>query len=162
MGKKSVSGAKAVKVYRPPGLTLAIIAAVVLFSGWSLVKFYIAWRLNAGIEKDGILFGSTLPFDLLTQINGFLGALVVLTAIFAWRGKPPQARFVFQGVVLLSVVGLIVETILRSTSTTGSDGLVVINSGENIVKSFSQCQIPLQIMVTLYIIWQLQQEETTS
>lgn len=140
------------RVRRPLGLQLAIVSAIILFSGWTLVKFYIAYRLNRGVQDEqGIIFGTTLPYDWLTQLSALLGVIVLISALFAWWGKPPQIRFVFQGAVLLTAILLIAETIYRLQPS--DEPSLSIVSGEDAMKDALRCQIPLQILTALYIIW---------
>ncbi len=133
------------RVFRPLGLTLAIIAAVILFGIWPLVKFYVTWRLNAGqFGGDNLMLaGSTTPFDGFTYLSAILGIVVIVSAGFAWRGRLPWIRFVFQGATLLTVTVLIAEAIARTQTTNADD----------VLRDVLRCQLPVQAFIALYIVW---------
>ncbi|MFP4323254.1 MAG: hypothetical protein ACLFTK_12440 [Anaerolineales bacterium] len=133
------------EVYRPLGLTIAILGAVLLFGAWPLVKLYIVWRLNARVFEgdDLMLAGSTTPMDGYTYITGILGVVVILTSLFAWLGRPPVIRFVFQGAVLLAAVALVAEAITRASSQASSD----------VLREVLRCQAPIQVLMAVYIVW---------
>jgi hypothetical protein len=119
-----------------------------------MVKFYFTWRLNdstsAEVSKQGLVqLGATLPFDALTYFTGLLGGFVLLTALLAWRGRPPQSRFVFQALVLLTCLSLIGETLYRLRESTAA----LDTSLDGPVYAALRCQIPFQILLSLYIIW---------
>lgn len=139
------------RVFRPLGLSLAIAAGSILFGLWPLVKFYVAWRWNRGFEEDGAILGALIPFDWITILTGFLGVCVLISAVWAWLGKPPQARFVFQGLILITTLVLIGETYFRVTSP--DETYNAIYPLEQSLSSALQCQVPLQILLTLYIMW---------
>lgn len=140
------------RVYRPLGLTIAIMAGVVLFGVWPLTKFYIAYRLNADVDDGGLIFGSSLPFDTLIQATAVVGVLVILSAVFAWIGRPASIQYMFQVIILLSAFLLIGEAIYRTTQeTTGINSS--FQSGDATAEDILRCQVPLQILTALYIIW---------
>lgn len=144
------------RVFRPLGLTLAILAAIVAFSVYPIAKTYFAYRLNDCTNDAGFACGiSSFPFDTLTQAIGVLGVVVFITAIFAWWGKPPQIRFIFQGAVLLTAIMLMLESIVRvlDANTDLSEGQLFKDSTEELFNSVLRCQIPMLILVALYIIW---------
>ncbi len=140
-----------IRVFRPLGLTLAIITGAILFGFFPLLKAYIAWRWNRGFEEDGAILGATIPYDNFTLLTGTLGCLVLLSACFAWWGKPPQIRFVYQGAVLITSFSLIAETITRMQ--TAYNPATAIYPLEDTIQQALQCQVPFQILLTLYIIW---------
>lgn len=142
------------RVFRPLGLTIAILTGIIAFSAYPLLKAYFAWRLNNCTTVDGFTCGSTtFPFDALTQGIAGLGILVFITAIFAWRGKPPEIRFVFQGSVLLTAVMLVLESIIRIQGDKPTIWEGGIDSTVQLFESVLKGQIPILILVALYIIW---------
>lgn len=137
-------------VYRPLGLTIAIFAGVVLFGLWPVTKLYVAWRLNAGFEDDGVIMGGSIPFDTLMIVTGIMGGVVIVTALFAWLGRPRQIRFIFQFAVLATGLCLISETLYRISQETKT---LTATSGDQVLQNILLCQLPLQILMTVYIIW---------
>jgi hypothetical protein len=135
-------------------LTLAILTGVALFALFPLLKWYMAWRLNEGVVEDGALIGATLPYDFFTWATALLGLAVLLTALFAWVGRPKAVRWLYQGFVLLTCLLLLAESYVRLTEEprTAEEALV-ISSGQQTIATFLRCQIPFQILVVLYIIW---------
>jgi hypothetical protein len=136
------------RVYRPLGLTLAILSGIILFGVWPLVKFYLAYRLNFAAEQDSLLIAwgaESLPLDWLTYLVGALGVLVIITAVFAWIGKPPYIQYVFQAVILITGIALVGETLYRTAAPA--------DSITDFVNNVSERQIPIQVLVALYIIW---------
>jgi len=141
-------------VFRPLGLTIAIFSAAILFSAWPLVKLYMAWRLQAdnnAADEENFLFtaSSTIPLDTLTVVTGLLGLGVLVSAFFAWWGKPPRIQYVFQALVILTTVTLIGESIYRAV---GAQNLLQEPIAQAI-DSLSRCQIPLQVLTALYVVW---------
>ena len=136
-------------VRRPFGLTLAIIMAIMLFGIWPLMKLYFAWDLSSGVNDSGFAWGNdTFAFDTANKVVGLLGAAVIVSAIFAWYGKPPQVRFVFQALVLITGIALIIETAMRA-----APGDVFADSASAALADVLRCQVPIQILTALYIIW---------
>jgi hypothetical protein len=134
-------------VFRPLGLTIGIMAAFVLFGFWQLIKFYIAYRLNAG-EKYFVVSG--FPYDNWTKAGGIAGVLIMTCAVFAWLGKPPMMRWIFQVMVLVSGLLLIGEAFTRIYGTTSITGMGSLN---NVASDTSQCLIPTYIGTLVYVLW---------
>lgn len=136
------------RVYRPFGLTLAIIMGIVLFAAFPLLKLYFAWRLDDCSNDAGFDCGITgFSLDSWNWAGGILGAIVLISAIFAWIGKPPQIRFIFQGAVLITGLEIILEAIARSSGGSAS------SSAAEMMRNILRCQVPFQILLALYIIW---------
>jgi hypothetical protein len=108
-----------------------------------------AWRLNHGIEGDsGEIIGAALPLDGFSYFSVVMGLVVFITAIFAWRGKPAQARLFFLSAVVIISCGLIGENLYRILNPP-----TYWSSTDQMMENFLRCQLPFQIMVCLYIIW---------
>jgi len=139
------------RVYRPLGLSLAIMAAIVLFAIWPIVKFYFGWRLNEGcFEETGACWGTSFAFDNFSIFIGLLGLLVLISAVLAWRGRPKQMQYIFQAIVLLTSLSLIFEALARTQGWIG--GSVYPSSADSLNRILTN-QIPFQLLVTLYILW---------
>lgn len=142
------------RVFRPLGLTLAILTGILAFGIYPILKAYFAWRLNTCTTVDGFSCGSTtFPFDTLTQFIAGLGILVIITAIFAWRGRPPQIRFIFQGAILFTAFMLVLETIIRIRGDKPTIWEGGLDSTVQLFEAVLKGQIPILILVALYIIW---------
>jgi hypothetical protein len=138
------------RIHRPLGLTIAILAGMFFFGTGPLLNVYLAWRLDRSLGQDTIDFGTSLPFDSLTILGGVLGALVLVSAVFAWRGKPQQSRFIFQGLILLTAITVIGTQIYRVVN---DESNIFTDSSAEALKSIFQCLLPLQITIAVYIIW---------
>lgn len=134
-------------VFRPLGLTIGIMAAFVLFGFWPIIKFYIAYRLNAGEELFVI---SGFPYDTWAKVGGVAGVLVMTSAVFAWLGKPPTMRWIFQVFVLASGILLIGESLYRIYGDTSIAGMGSLN---DVATDTARCLIPTQIGTLLYVLW---------
>ena len=134
-------------VFRPLGLTIGIMAAFVLFGFWQLIKFYIAYRLNAG-ETNFTVNG--FPYDTWTKAGGIAGTIIMVCSIFAWLGKPPLMRWFFQVMVLVSGLLLIGEAFARIYGDTSVSGMGSLN---NVATDSSQCLIPTYIGTLIYVLW---------
>src|ERR1700755_3343656 len=108
--------------HRPFGVTLAIIASLLLFTVFPLmeVALLLSVRIhfsNVKLEGDG-----PQPFAMGTNFLGvpdskiFLQAMIALIflviAIFAWRGRPAFMRYVLMiacaGLTLLNILNLVI------------------------------------------------------
>lgn len=144
------------RVFRPLGLTIAILTGVIAFSIYPIARAYFSWRLNNCTNDAGLSCGvAGFPFDTLTQGIAIVGVVVFITAIFAWVGKPKQIRFIFQGAVILMSFLLLIESIVRTRENEAnlSQGELFMDSTRELFNSILQCQIPILILVALYVIW---------
>lgn len=133
-------------VFRPLGLTIGIMAAFVLFGFWPLIKFYIAYRLNSGEDMFMI---SGFPYDTWTKAGGVAGVLIMSSAIFAWIGKPPMMRWMFQIFVLASGIILIGSELYPSNEPATVVGLGSMNDVADTAKRL----IPTYFITLIYILW---------
>jgi hypothetical protein len=134
-------------IFRPLGLTIGILAAFVLFGFWQIIKFYIAYRLNAG---QGNFIVGGFPYDTWTKAGGIAGVLIMTCAIFAWMGKPSFMRWGFQILVLVSGFLLIGESFYRLYGPTDIVGMGSLN---DVASDTAKCLIPTQLGTLIYVLW---------
>ncbi|MEQ8674219.1 MAG: hypothetical protein RLP44_17690 [Aggregatilineales bacterium] len=154
---------------RPFGVTLAIIASVLVFSFIPIgqLAMFVTVREFLGDQSDAFTIpygdeevavgdsGGSLEdvFDntqIILQLGMSLGFLVI--AFFAWRGKPAFMRYVFMGTVLLLTVinlGLIIVPLLDSTPQSSGGSL------DGLFASLQCGQLTLIILVPIYVVWYL-------
>jgi hypothetical protein len=150
---------------RPLGVTLAIVASIMLFSLLPLMQvcaiLYVALRVSstdASVNTQGevlpmlTLGGDFFGVPIGTLIFQTVAALIFLMiAIFAWRGRPRGVRMIFLGAVTLLTVITFVSTV-QSTAQP-----VDISAG---IDSAGQVQAQLQwlrafvlFLIPLYAVW---------
>lgn len=154
---------------RPFGVSLAILASVIVFSLIPLgqLTMFITVRqfINNRSEQFELPYGDEeIPvgetggslddgFDntqIVVQLVMSLGFLVI--AFFAWRGKPAYMRFVLMGTVLLLTLinlALIVIPQLENSPQTSGGSL------DGLLASLQLGQIALIVLVPIYVVWYL-------
>ncbi|MBE2182769.1 MAG: hypothetical protein IAE89_05020 [Anaerolineae bacterium] len=149
------------------GLSLAIIASVMLFSilplmqaGWVLM---IEARIQSSMgmlpqtsetpETEAIATGGNLigasNVGLLIQI--VLAIVFLIIAVMAWRGRPPQIRWI----MLAAVLALTGISLWQSISTAIApvDPGQGIDSGAAITRQMACGAVALQTLIPLYVLW---------
>ncbi len=136
------------RVYRPPGLSIAIIATAVIYGLLPLANIYFKWRVQT--VDDSNLIGSGIDITTWDWLGGAFGVGLLLLCIPAWRGRPGRIRFVFMGALLL-VVGVHLFRIIE----VWTDDVNPIFDGQagQTIHDFLMCQVPMLIIVPLYVIW---------
>ena len=148
---------------RPFGVTLAIIASLILFSCFPLMEvgMLISVRLhfsNLNLAGDG-----PQPFAMGTDFLGisdgklFLQALIALIfliiAFFAWRGRRPFMRYVLMlacaGLTLFNILNVVVGQLSQQNLSAGTTYL------DSILSSLSLGQFVAGFLVTFYVVWYL-------
>jgi hypothetical protein len=112
-----------------------------------LIKFYIAYRLNAGEEYFTV---AGFPYDNWSKAGGIVGVLIMVGSVFAWLGKPPMMRWIFQIMVLASGLLLIGEAFTRIYGDTSVSGMGSLN---DVASDSSQCLIPTYFGTLIYVLW---------
>lgn len=150
---------------RTLGLSLAIIASVILFSILPLMQvgtvFLLRSRLqtaNLTVDKQNqniaplAVGGSYTGVDesaLIVQTA--LGIVFLVIAFFAWRGKPAWIRFVMlASVVVLTLVTVGFSLIPLLSQPDMNQGF---DSGESIRDMLLSSRLLLSILVALYVVW---------
>jgi hypothetical protein len=133
------------------GLRLGLMTGFLAIGIPPLIRFYVAYRLNA--NTDDILY--ELPFDVWSILNGVFGVLILLAVFITWRGRPPQMRLWFQGVLLATLGVIIIEAANRYFYECET---CVISPANELLNEVFRWLIPLQILVVLYNVWYFNRE----
>lgn len=152
-----------VKPGRPLGVSLAILMSVLLFCILPLTlvglylltnrQVYIDFETENALGTSGIAAGSgILGISINTlAVQTITGLVFMVIAVFAWRGRPPEVRFVFVAAVLV-VTGLaLVTNILPAINAQCSQ--LPCDSGIEANRAVAAAQFPAFVLVPLYVIW---------
>ena len=148
---------------RPFGVTLAIIASLLLFTAFPLMEvgMLLSVRLHfANLTLEG---AGPQPFAMGADFLGipdskiFLQAIIALVflviAIFAWRGRPSFMRYVLiaacAGLTLFNILNVVVAQLSQQNLADG------ISSLDSILNSLSVGQFVISLLVTFYVVWYL-------
>lgn len=137
------------RVLRPLGMTLAILSAMIVFGGFPLIEFYLAWRLNAGTEPEFRVGG--FPYDFLTQLMGIMALLVIITSFLAWLGRPHYVRLAFLTTIVVSLGMTLFRTLYRAL-VPETETLFGVGQS-SLVSPLCSLLLVLQVLTALYIIW---------
>lgn len=148
---------------RPFGVTLAVIASIILFTLFPLaeVALLVSVRLhfsNMTLGGDGpqpIAMGADflgIPDSrIILQSVIAIGFLII--AVFAWRGRPSFMRYVLMlsciGLTLYSILSVIFSQLAEKSLEAGMSSL------DSILNSISLGQFIISALVTLYVVWYL-------
>ncbi len=154
---------------RPFGITVAIIATVVLYSFIPLLQLGMVLlveqhfqnldqtiMLPNGEETTAFATGGNFRGDLSDArliLQGILAVSFLIVAYFAWKGRPSQMRWVFvSAVILLTAItlGLTVIPGFTDRNKTFSGGSLDVLSIPLLCLQFGAI-----ILVPLYVIWYL-------
>lgn len=153
---------------RPLGLTLAIIASVLLFTilplaqlGTSLLiqsRFYsiedvtIPQGSNAA-DLEPFMSGGNFELPNAPQLflQVALGIYFLVVAIFAWRGRPAWIRYLlFTSVLLLTAINVFLTLIPLLGQPSMDQG---IDSSMALIQTLLCGQLALTILIPLYVVW---------
>lgn len=158
-----MSSVKRKKPGRPFGVTLAILASVMLYTVIPLIQVGaillvenhfrrvdetpIPGQMGAGIS-GGDFRGGISNEQLILQSSVAIGFLII--ALIAWRGKPQAMRYVFMAVVFaLAVLSVVTSALPASQSGSVSGG-----SADDLAAIWSTVAlIARSLLVPLYVIW---------
>lgn len=142
---------KAVRRYRPLGVSIAILATAALYCILpifpALLIGIVALRRPGDIsDLAGQFLGGPLGW-----ISAVLGLITLLVCVFAWLGRPARSRWTLIGLVWLATALRLIQTAqaLAAHSSVGTVG----GSGDAVTRSIALCQLPMLILVPLYITW---------
>jgi hypothetical protein len=147
---------------RPFGVTLAIIASLILFTFFPLMEV-------------GILISVRLHFSTVTLSDGpqpiamgmdflgipdsklFIQAMVAIIffiiAFLAWRGRRPFIRYILMlacaGLTLYNILNVVVGQLSQPNLAAG------VSSLDSILNSLSLGQFVISLLVTFYVVWYL-------
>jgi hypothetical protein len=148
------------------GLSLAIIASVLLFSILPLMQvsmvLLVEYRLSQqpptlplgnGENIQPIAVGGdfTGVADSTLILQTLLGLAFLLVALLAWIGRPPSIRFVLiAAVCTLTLLTLLTSILPLFSAPNLQDG---IDSGAGVVRSLLASRALLTLLVPLYVLW---------
>jgi hypothetical protein len=148
---------------RPFGVTLAIIASLILFTCFPLMEvgILLSVRLhfsNMTLPSDGpqpIAMG--LDFLGIPDSKLFLQAMIAIIffiiAFLAWRGRRPFMRYVLMlacaGLTLFSILSAVLGQLSQPNLANG------VSSLDSILNSLSLGQFVISLLVTFYVVWYL-------
>ncbi len=138
------------RVYRPLGLTLAIIATAIWYGGMPLFSLYFLQRVGAAAEETFIAGG--VGISIWDYMNALLGGIILIICILAWGGRPSWIRFVLiVSIVLPTLVNLYrIYEVLTATANPLTSG-----SADEVWDNILRCQVPGMILIPLYVTWYL-------
>ncbi len=153
---------------RPFGVTIAIVASVIVYSLLPLAQIGLILSTEQFINEQNDAF--TIPFEgeevdsgetggnvggssihplLLLQLG--LSLFFIGIAYFAWRGSP-SSRMIFMGTVLLMTLftmGLIIGPQLQENTQSSGGSL------DGFLASLQLGQLTLIVLVPIYVVWYL-------
>lgn len=150
---------------RPLGLALAIIASILLFTILPLMQvamiLLVGQRIQsrpltipgegAAIEPLAVGGSFTGVNDMTLVIQVGLGLAFFATALLAWRGRPPAARYWFTAAVITLTALTILLTLQPLFAERAIDA--GFDSGESISRSLLWSRLIFTILVPLYVLW---------
>lgn len=155
---------------RPLGVTIAIVASVIVFSLLPLLRVglivAVEQRFNvisevsvplgeqevAPFASGGNFDGGLSDAEVILQVVLSVGFLVV--AFFAWRGGSQLMRYVFMGAVaLLAVIAVLLEitAVFAPDPQTGLSG----GSLDALLDALGSTTLLLRVIIPVYVLWYL-------
>ncbi|NDJ76407.1 MAG: hypothetical protein GYB65_09120 [Chloroflexi bacterium] len=139
------------RVYRPLGVTLALVATGVLYGILPLLEVYLLQELEATAGEAYIQGGVSISTWKVLQ--ALYGGVVLMICIWAWWGRPPWVRFVLIGAILLPTLFNLWRVIDAWTSEIDP---VFGGQAQEASRTFLlNCYLPGIILVPLYVVWYL-------
>lgn len=130
------------------GLRLGFLFSFVLLVLPSLLRVYVAYRLNYGQAA----LWQRLPFDGWTILLGVMAILFGVITLVAWRGRPYGIFWIYQGVMVLTISIIIFESALRYYADYPKYFLIG-NSDDDIFNRIYRYLIIFQVLICFYMLW---------
>lgn len=155
---------------RPPrtlGISLAILISVLWFTIIPFLRIGFTYYIRANVYAvPGSNVGDSLTGTVglagvtNTQLILRLGAALLFLVIagFAWRGRPPQIRFVLVGSVLLYTAANVFQGLRLLFFNDNPDMLLEgfdSASGGTFLRPLLTIQFLFPILIALYVVWYL-------
>lgn len=148
---------------RPFGVTLAILASLILFTLFPLMQvgMLISVRLhfaNLKFSDDGMQpFATGADFlgipDSKIIIQAVVAIVFLIIAFFAWRGRPAFMRYLLMfscaALTLFNILNIVIGQLSQQSLEAGASSL------DSILNSLSLGQFAIGVLVTLYVVWYL-------
>lgn len=150
---------------RTLGLSLAILASVMLFSLLPLMQVAMIALIRYRLQSASLpIPGESEPVtpmavggafsgvsDLSLTVQALLGIVFLGIAVCAWRGRPTWIRFVMlASVVVLTLVTIGFSLVPLVSAPELSGG---IDSGEALRDMLLSGRLLLSVLVALYVVW---------
>ncbi len=131
---------------------IALLATVALYC--ILPVFPVLLIVIGALRRSSDINNLTAQFTggPLGWISAALGILTLVVCVFAWIGRPARSRWTLIGLVWLATALRLVQTTQALSAHSGVIGTVG-GSGDAVTRSIALCQLPMLILVPLYITW---------
>jgi len=146
--EKHTPRARASRVRRPLGLSLAILLTALLYGLMPLSEVYFLKRLDATASEAYILGG--VDISVWTWLQGGIGVFVLIVCLLAWWGRPSQVRFLMVGVLLLMTA---INLYRIGEAWTSRVNPIYGGLAQSAMRNWLRCQFPAMILVPPYVIW---------
>ena len=148
---------------RPFGVTLAILASLILFTVFPLIQVGMLALVQLHFSRVQFEEAELQPVFMGADILGVPEWRIILQAViaivflviafFAWRGRPAVMRYVLiASCILLTLYSVVSAVIVQAGQYNQELGASSIDS---VLVSVALGQFGLGILVTLYVIWYL-------
>jgi hypothetical protein len=149
---------------RPFGLSLAILASVVLFSVLPFMQIGLVLSVRQHFADQDYQFGEDSAVravasggevlgisDMELLLRGLIASGFLAIAIGAWIGRPRRVHRVMLVVVLVLAFGTITSNLLPMLNAPALQ--VGVTSGASFQQPFRVTEIVLTILIPLYVVW---------
>ncbi len=144
----STTAAKADRVRRPLGLTIAIWGTAALFGVLPLLEVYFLKRLNATAYEAFILGG--VDISTWNWLEGLFGGVMLIICALAWLGRPSWIRFALVGMLLI-MTAINCYRIYQAW-TTSADPIFGGQTQQGL-RVLLRCQLPGLLVLPPYVVW---------
>ncbi|MCC7448047.1 MAG: hypothetical protein IT324_11565 [Anaerolineae bacterium] len=151
MKSSTKTASKPAPRYRPLGVSIAILATAALYCLLPifpvlLLVIVILRRPSDISDLAGQFIGGPLGW-----VSALIGIITLVVCVFAWIGRPARSRWTLIGLVWLATALRLIQT-AQALSVHSGIGTVG-GSGDAVTRSIALCQLPMLIIVPLYITW---------
>lgn len=142
--------AERARVRRPPGVTLALLAVGVLYGLRPLLEAALYRRLE--VTTHEALIPGGVKVSVWSGIEGIFGGVMLVLCLLAWLGWPARIRWV----LIAAMVALTAVNLVRILQAWGTDPDPIFGGQvQSTLRSALLCQLPLMVVVPLYVVWYL-------
>ena len=146
--KKATESSPAPRRFRPLGLSIAILSAAGLYGLYPMVPLLLLLLT----QLRGHNIGSEV-IDGIGWVNIGLGAATLVASVAAWIGRPPQTRRTLLALVWFATVLRLIQAAQSFNQQVPLTSSQVGGNLSSILLPVSLCQIPLLILIPLYMTW---------
>lgn len=150
MAEQPGRSARAERVVRPLGLSIAILATAILYGIAPLLEVYFVHRLSMTAEESFVLGGADV--SQWAWIEGAVGGAILALCILVWWGRPAWMRHVLVAAMLAVTAANLYRIVDAAVSPSNPvyDGLA-----QSALRSWLVCQLPALLLIPLYTTWYL-------